>query len=122
MPPQQESVSSQRQKKQPAEKKNKQPVEEDTRSQREEKEPVEEEKKMQHTGYLRLQTFEAPRPEPFMVAKVDDPLLKREQFALETRKSKKNEIISKKRWDLVLNQLQREEVQYSEMAFSHLPE
>ena len=52
---------------------------------------------MQHTGYLRLQTFEALQPEPFMVAKVDDLLLKREQFALDTRKSKRHEILTKKR-------------------------
>ena len=52
---------------------------------------------MQYTRYLKLQTFEAPQPEPFMVAKVDDPLLKREQFALDTRKSKRHYILTKKR-------------------------
>ena len=38
------------------------------------------------------------------------------------RKSKRKELVSKKRWDLVLNQLQLAEEQYSGLAFSHLPE
>jgi hypothetical protein len=33
-----------------------------------------------------------------MAAKVDDPMLKREQFALDTRKSKRHEILTKKRF------------------------
>ena len=40
--------------------------------------PVEEETKQQHTGHLRLQTFEEPQPAPFMTAKVDDPQKKSE--------------------------------------------
>ena len=43
-------------------------------------------------------------------------------MAEQMRKSKRQELVSKKRWDLVLNQLQREEKQYSGLAFSHLPE
>ena len=57
-----------------------------------------------------------------MTAKVDDPETKRIQMAEQMRKSKRQELVSKKRWDLVLNQFQREEEQYSGMAFSHLPE
>jgi hypothetical protein len=49
-------------------------------------------------GHLRLQTFEAPQPEPFMVAKSDDPLLKREQFAAFIRKTLKQEKLSKRRY------------------------
>ena len=49
-------------------------------------------------GHLRLQTFEEPQPEPFMVAKSDDPLLKREQFATFLRKAMKQEKLSKKRY------------------------
>ena len=66
-----------------------QPAEEDTRSRREKK---------QHKGHLRPQTFEEPQPEPFMVAKSDDPLLKREQFANFIRKTLKQEKLSKKRY------------------------
>ena len=59
--------------------------------------PAEEEKK-QHKGHVRPQTFEEPQPEPFMVAKSDDPLLKREQFANFIRKTLKQEKLSKKRY------------------------
>ena len=60
--------------------------------------PAEEEEKKQHKGNLRRQTFEEPQPEPFMMAKVDDPMLKREQFATDLRKTLKNDKISKKRY------------------------
>ena len=43
-------------------------------------------------------------------------------MAEQIRRSKRQQLVSKKIWDLVLNQLQREEEQYSGMAFSHLPE
>jgi hypothetical protein len=84
---------------------------------------VEEEKK-QHTGCLRPQTFEEPPKdfESLLASKFDDPLKKREQLATDLRRNKRQEIVSKKRWDLVLSQLQREKVQHSELALSHLPE
>ena len=43
-------------------------------------------------------------------------------MAEQMSKSKRQELVSKKRWDLVLNQFQREEEQNSCLAFSHLPE
>ena len=49
-------------------------------------------------GYLRPQTFEEPLPEVPFNAKVEDPMMKREQFAIEARKSKKKELLSKKRY------------------------
>ena len=36
------------------------------------------EEKKTHKGHLRLQTFEAPQPAPFMTAKADDPQKKSE--------------------------------------------
>ena len=38
------------------------------------------------------------------------------------RKSKRMLILSKKRWDLAMSQVQRMEEQYSEVASSHTPE
>ena len=60
--------------------------------------PGKEEEKKKHMGYLRPQTFEEPLPEVFFNAKVEDPMMKREQFAIEARKSKKKELLSKKRY------------------------
>jgi len=74
------------------------------------------------TGQLRVQIVEESKGEAFMTAKVDDPETKRIQMAEQLRKSKRQELVSKKRWDLALNQLQREEEQHSGLAFSHLPE
>ena len=65
--------------------------------QRDPQQPGKEEEK-KHEGYLRLQTYEEPLPEVFLTAKVEDPMLKREQFAIEARKSKKRELLSKKRY------------------------
>ena len=77
---------------------------------------------MRATGQLRVQIVEESKGETFMTAKVDDPETKRIQMAEQMRKSKRQELVSKKRWDLVLNQLQREKGQHSGLAFSHLPE
>ena len=66
--------------------------------QRDPQQPGKEEEKKKHEGYLRLQTYEEPLPEVFLTAKVEDPMLKREQFAIEARKSKKKELLSKKRY------------------------
>ena len=74
------------------------------------------------TGQLRVQIVEESKGETFMTAKVYDPETKRTQMAEQMRKSKRQELVSKKRWDLVLNQLQREEEQHCGLAFSHLPE
>ena len=65
--------------------------------QRDPQQPGKEEEKKKHEGYLRLQTYEEPLPEVFLTAKVEDPMLKREQFALDVRKSNKQAKITKKR-------------------------
>ena len=57
----------------------------------------EEEKK--HTGgYLRVQVIEEPKQGAFMTAQVTDLVLRREQMAVALRKSKRLEILSKKRY------------------------
>ena len=58
--------------------------------------PAEEEK--QSTGHLRVQVIEELKSEAFMAAKVDDPVQRREQMAINLRKSKKQELLSKKRY------------------------
>ena len=49
-----------------------------------------------------------------MTAKVDNPEQKREQIAVDLRKSKRRDILSKKRQDMVLNQIFQEGAGYSE--------
>ncbi len=62
------------------------------------KQPVEEERK-QHTGYLRPQTFEEPlhEAEALLTAKKSDQQQRGIQMAVDLRKSKKHEILTKKR-------------------------
>jgi hypothetical protein len=57
---------------------------------------LEEEK--QATGHLRVQIIEESKSEVFMTAKADDPTQRREQMAINLRKSKKQELLSKKRY------------------------
>ena len=57
-----------------------------------------------------------------MAAQVVDPGQRREQMAFALRKSKKRLILSKKRWDLAMGQIQRMEEQYSGMGSTHISE
>ena len=45
-----------------------------------------------------MQVIEESKSEAFMTAKVYDPALRREQMAVNLRKSKRQELISKKRY------------------------
>ena len=45
-----------------------------------------------------MQVIEETKAEAFLTAKVDDPALRREQMAIDVRKSKKKELLSKKRY------------------------
>ena len=69
----------------------KEPVEEDTRSRRERK---------QHMSYLRPQTFEEPshESESLLTAKKSDQQQRGIQMAVDMRKDKKREILTKKRF------------------------
>ena len=51
-----------------------------------------------------------------------DPVLKREQMAVALRNSKRRLVLSKKRWDLAMGQIQRMEQQYSGMDSTHISE
>ena len=56
------------------------------------------EESKQYGGHLRVQVIEETKAEVFLTAKVDDPALKREQMAIDLRKSKKRELLSKRRY------------------------
>ena len=49
-------------------------------------------------GEEKRQTAEDANAEAFMSAKTDDPLIRREQMAEQLRKSKRQELISKRRY------------------------
>ena len=66
------------------------------------------------TGTLRVQVTEESKSEVFMTAKADDPQARRTQMAEQMRKSKRKEIISKKRENMALNQILQEGAGYSE--------
>ena len=56
---------------------------------------------IQNVGYLRVHVIEESKAEAFMTAKTDDPLLRREQMTEQMRKSKRKELISKRRQRLL---------------------
>ena len=64
-----------------------------------------------------MQVIEESKSEAFMTAKVDNPVQKMEQMAVDLRKSKWQDIISKKRQDMALNQILQENLGYSEQEF-----
>ena len=54
---------------------------------------------------MRVLVIEESKSEAFMTAKVDNPEAKRVQMAEQMRKSKRHDIISKKRQNLALKQI-----------------
>ena len=61
---------------------------------------------MQDVGYLRVQVIEETNAEAFMTVKTDDPLLRRELVTEQMRKSKRKELISKRRQLLLAEMVQ----------------
>ena len=55
---------------------------------------------------MRVQVIEETKAEVFLTAKVDDPALKREQMAIELCKSRRQQLLSRRRYP-ALNQDQR---------------
>ena len=84
--------------------------------------PQQPEEEKRHTGYLRVQVIEEPKQGAFMTAQVADPIQRREQMAVALRKSKRMLVLSKKRWDLAMGQIQRMEEQYSEVETTRISE
>ena len=69
-----------------------------------------------------MQVIEESKQGAFMTALVVDPVLKREQMAVALRNSKRRLVLSKKRWDLAMGQIQRMEQQYSEVESTRISE
>jgi len=67
-----------------------------------------------------VQVIEESKSEAFMTAKVDNPEQKREQMAVDLRKSKRQDLISKKRQNAALNQILQEGTGFSGQEF-HFP-
>ena len=57
-----------------------------------------------------------------MTAQVADPVQRREQMAVNLRRSKRMLVLSKKRWDRAMGQIQRMEEQYSEVESTRISE
>ena len=74
--------------------------------------PAQEERR--YTGHLRVQVVEESKTEAFMTAKVDNPEARRVQMTEQLRKSKRREIIYKKRENMALNQILQEGAGLSE--------
>ena len=91
------------------------PMQQPEEEKKQPEQPAEESK--QHAGLLRVQVIEESKSEVFMTVKVDNPAQKREQMAVNLRKSKRQDLISKKRQDMALNQILQENVGYSEQEF-----
>ena len=56
---------------------------------------------IQNVGYLRVQAIEETKAEAFMTVKTEDPLLRREHMTEQMRKSKRKELIFKRRQPLL---------------------
>ena len=56
---------------------------------------------MQNVGYLQVQVVEETKAEAFMNAKTDNPLMRKEQMTEQMRKSKRQDLIFKRRQPLL---------------------
>ena len=72
---------------------------------------------MRATGLRKIQTAEEFKTEVFMTAKVDNPEARRIQMVEQMRKSKRKEIISKKRQAHVPDQLYEGDIQYFDQEY-----
>jgi hypothetical protein len=69
------------------------------------------------TGLRKILTSEESKTEAFMTAKVDNPEARRIQMVEQMRKSKRKEIISKKRQAHVPDQLYEGDIQYFDQEY-----
>ena len=72
---------------------------------------------MRTTGTLRVQIIEESKTGAFLTAKVDNPEAKRIQMVEQMRRSKRREVLSKKRENLALNQTLQEGAGLAECEF-----
>jgi len=69
------------------------------------------------TGLRKILTTEESKTEAFMTAKVDNPEARRIQMAEQMRRSKRREVLSKKRENIALNQTLQEGAGLAECEF-----
>ena len=69
------------------------------------------------TGLRKIQIAEESKTEAFMTAKVDNPEARRIQMAEQMRRSRRREVLSKKRENLALNQTLQEGAGLAECEF-----
>ena len=69
------------------------------------------------TGLRKILTAEESKTEAFMTAKVDNPEARRIQMAEQMRRSKRREVLSKKRENIALNQTLQEGAGLAECEF-----
>ena len=79
--------------------------------------PMQQPAQMRDTGILRIQIVEESKKEAFITAKVDNPDAKRVQMAVDMGKSKRREIVSKKRQAHVPDQLYEGDIQYFDQEY-----
>ena len=72
------------------------------------------------TGLRKILTAEESKTEAFMTAKVDNPEARRIQMVEQMRKSKRREILSKKRQAHVPDQFQEGDIQYFDQEYFEL--
>ena len=82
--------------------------------------PQQPEAERKHAGHLRVQVIEESKQGAFMTAQVADPVQRREQMAVALRRSKRMLVLSKKRWDRAIGQIQRMEEQCSGVGSTHI--
>ena len=71
--------------------------------------PAQQPAEVRPTGLRKILVAEESKQGAFMTAQVADPSQRREQMAVALRKSKRMAILSKKRWEHAMGQVQRME-------------
>ena len=79
--------------------------------------PAQQPVQMRAAGVLTVRTVEETKAEAFMTAKVDNPEAKRIQMVEQMRRSRRREVLSKKRENLALNQTLQEGAGLAEYEF-----
>ena len=79
--------------------------------------PAQQPAEVRPTGLRKILTAEESKTEAFMTAKVDNPEARRIQMAEQMRRTKRREVLSKKRENIALNQTLQEGAGLAECEF-----
>ena len=79
--------------------------------------PAQQPAQMRATGILRIQVVEESKTEAFLTPKVDNPEARRIQMTEQMHRTKRKEIISKKRQAHVPDQLYEGDIQYFDQEY-----